>query len=52
VAACKSGALALEKKETETVPPKDMDTLYEEIMTLKKGKMERAVHVGRKIIGI
>lgn len=52
VAACKSGALVLEKKETETVPPKDMDTLYEEIMTLKKGKMERAVHVGRKIIGI
>jgi len=51
VAACKSGALALAKKEAQTVPPKDMDTLYEEIMKQKKGKLGRALHVGRKVFG-
>lgn len=52
VAACKSGALTLAKKEIHIAPPKDLDMLYEEIMKQKKGKLGRAVHVGRKVIGI
>ncbi len=51
VAACKSGALTLAKKEIQTVPPKDMDTLYEEIMKHKKGTVGSALHVGRKVMG-
>ena len=52
VAACKSGALTLAKKENQVAPPKDMDSLYEEIMKNKKGTVGRAIHTGRKIIGI
>ena len=51
VAACKSGALTLAKKDKQTAPPKDMDTLYEEIMKKKKGTVGRTLHVGRKVIG-
>jgi electron transport complex protein RnfB len=52
VAACKSGALSLEKKKKQTAPPKDMDTLYEEIMKKKKGKVRRTLHIGRKVVGL
>jgi NAD-dependent dihydropyrimidine dehydrogenase PreA subunit len=52
VAACKSGALTLAKKKVQTVPPKDMDTLYEEIMRGKKGTAARTLDIGRKIMGI
>ncbi len=52
VAACKSGALTLAKKEIQVAPPKDMDSLYEEIMKNKKGTVGRAILTGRKIIGI
>jgi electron transport complex protein RnfB len=52
VASCKSGALTLAKKEIQTAPPKDMDTLYEEIMKKKKGKVRRTMHIGRKVIGL
>jgi ferredoxin len=52
VASCKSGALTLVKKEIQTAPPKDMDTLYDEIMKQKKGTMGRNLHIGRKVIGI
>ena len=52
VAACKSGALTLAKKENQVAPPKDMDSLYEEIMKNKKGTVGRAILTGRKIIGI
>ena len=52
VAACKSGALTLAKKQIQTVPPKDMDTLYEEIMKGKKGTAARTLDIGRKIMGI
>jgi Na+-translocating ferredoxin:NAD+ oxidoreductase subunit B len=51
VAVCKSGALTLAKKDIQTVPPKDMDTLYEEIMKHKKGTIGSALHVGRKVMG-
>ncbi|MBC2716582.1 MAG: 4Fe-4S dicluster domain-containing protein [Desulfobacteraceae bacterium] len=51
VAACKSGALTLAKKDKQTAPPKDMDTLYEEIMKQKKGTAKRTLHMGRKVIG-
>ena len=51
VAACKSGALTLAKKEIQTVPPKDMETLYEEIMRHKKSTVGSALHVGRKVMG-
>lgn len=51
VASCKSGALVMAKKAIQTAPPIDMDTLYEEIMKRKKGKLGRALHVGRKVIG-
>ncbi len=52
IASCKTGALTLEKKEQHIAPPKDMDTLYEEIMKQKKGKVRRTLHVGRKVIGL
>ncbi len=52
VAACKSGALTLAKKNKQIAPPKDMDTLYEEIMKQKKGTVGRTLHVGRKVIGL
>ncbi len=52
VASCKSGALTMAKKEIQTAPPKDMDTLYEEIMKQKKGAARRTVHIGRKVIGL
>ncbi|MFZ2632191.1 MAG: 4Fe-4S dicluster domain-containing protein [Desulfosalsimonadaceae bacterium] len=51
VASCKSGALTMTKKETHTTPPKDLDTLYEEIMKGKKGTMRRTLHIGRKVLG-
>ena len=51
VAACKSGALTMAKKEIQTIPPIDMDTLYEEIMKQKKGTVARTMHVGRKVMG-
>lgn len=52
IASCKSGALTLAKKEIQTTPPKDMDTLYEEIMKKKKGTVRRTLHIGRKVIGL
>lgn len=52
VAACKSGALTLAKKQIQTEPPKDMDTMYEEIMKGKKKTAARALDIGRKIMGI
>jgi len=52
VASCKSGALTLAKKEKQIAPPKDMDTLYEEIMKKKKGTIGRTLHLGQKIIGL
>jgi len=51
VASCKSGALTLAKKAIQTAPPRDMDTLYEEIMKQKKGTARRTLHMGRKVIG-
>ena len=36
VPTCPSGSLSLVKKENETVPPKDMEALYESIMAYKK----------------
>ncbi|RJP86888.1 MAG: 4Fe-4S dicluster domain-containing protein [Desulfobacteraceae bacterium] len=49
---CKPGALTMAKKEIQTAPPRDMDTMYEEIMKQKKGTARRTVHIGRKVIGI
>lgn len=51
VASCKPGALSLAKKDKQIAPPKDMDTLYEEIMKKKKGTTRRTLHIGRKVIG-
>lgn len=52
IASCKSGALSLAEKELHTVPPKDMDMLYEEIMKQKKNSAQRALHLGRKVFGL
>ena len=52
VASCKSGALTLAKNEKQIAPPKDMDTLYEEIMKGKKGTVGRTLHIGRKVVGL
>lgn len=52
VAACKTGALTLEKKKIQVAPPKDMDTLYDEIMKGKKGTVGRTLHLGRKVVGL
>ncbi len=52
IASCKPGALTLVKKTKQTVPPKDMDTLYENILKQKKGTVGRTLHIGRKVIGL
>jgi len=52
VASCKSGALTLARKTKQTVPPKDMDTLYEEILKNKKGTVGRTLHFGKKVVGL
>jgi ferredoxin len=52
IASCKTGALTLAKKTKQTTPPKDMDTLYEEIMKKKKGTIRRTLHMGRKVVGL
>jgi formate hydrogenlyase subunit 6/NADH:ubiquinone oxidoreductase subunit I len=50
VATCKSGALYLKKKDIQTVPPKDLDTLYDLIMENKKGTIKRIFHMGKILI--
>ena len=50
VSSCKSGALRLKKKDKQTIPPKDMDTLYDIIMENKKGTIKRALHFGKAAI--
>jgi H+/Na+-translocating ferredoxin:NAD+ oxidoreductase subunit B len=37
VVTCPTGAMKLMKKQTETVPPRDMEALYDTIMANKKG---------------
>lgn len=39
VISCPSGAISLRKKEKETVPPEDVEKLYDIIMENKKGKL-------------
>jgi len=52
VAACAQGAVRLEKKERQFVPPKDMETLYEEILRRKTGKLRKAWKLGRAVMGM
>jgi len=54
VITCEAGAMKLIKKEKETVPPKDHDSLYKQIMTERIGpwetlKMIANMSLGRKI---
>lgn len=39
VVTCPTGAMILVKKQTETVPPRDMEALYDTIMVHKKGPL-------------
>ena len=41
VVTCPTGAVSLVKKQAETVPPRDMDELYDTIMAKKKGPFGR-----------
>lgn len=50
VAFCTSGALSLKKKDTEFIPPKDFETLYDVIMGNKKGTIRRALHMAKAVI--
>lgn len=50
VVACPSGALSLLKRETETVPPRDTEALYDDIMAHKKGTLGRMALVAKLML--
>jgi NAD-dependent dihydropyrimidine dehydrogenase PreA subunit len=52
ISQCKTGALSLKKKDTDYIPPENLEMLYEEILKDKKGAVGRALHMGRMMIGM
>jgi len=52
VSTCPSGAVTLSKKETETIPPKDMRQLYKKIMVERFGTWGLAKILGKKLLGM
>jgi hypothetical protein len=52
IAQCKTGALSLKKKDTDYIPPKNLEMLYEEILKDKKGPVGRVLNMGQKMIGM
>ncbi len=41
IVGCPAGAMSLQRKKKETVPPRDAEALYDEIMAYKKGTIGR-----------
>jgi Fe-S-cluster-containing hydrogenase component 2 len=52
VTTCEQNAIELKKKEKETVPPKDHDSLYKKIMMEKLGPWGTLKMMGESIIGM
>jgi len=52
VSTCKNGSITLKKKETEFIPPKDIDDLYEVIMQNKKGLGGKLLKLAKGMIGL
>jgi electron transport complex protein RnfB len=50
VVTCPSGAMSLLKKKKETVPPRDTEALYDEIMAHKKGTIGRMILVAKLML--
>jgi len=50
VVACPAGAISLERKQNQTVPPPDSETLYNEIMAHKKGPLGKMMLIARLIL--
>jgi ferredoxin len=50
VVTCPEGALSLVRKKKETVPPRDTEALYDEIMAHKKGTIGRMMLVARLML--
>jgi Fe-S-cluster-containing hydrogenase component 2 len=51
VTACPEGAARLIKKEKDTVPPKDMISLYKKIMIEKLGPWGSIKMIGKMLMG-
>ena len=52
VASCSSGALTLVKKEKETIPPGDMESLYKTIADNKLGTLGKIKLMGRIVLKV
>jgi ferredoxin len=52
IPSCKSGALQLKKKETEFMPPRDMEDLYDEIQAGRKSGLGKATATARAVLGM
>jgi ferredoxin len=52
VSTCPSGAMKLSQKETETIPPKNMQELYKRIMLERFGTWGVAKILGKKLLGM
>jgi electron transport complex protein RnfB len=50
VVACPAGALSLHRKTKETVPPRDTEALYDEIMAHKKGTIGKMMLAARLML--
>lgn len=50
VVTCPSGALQLEKKKKEIVPPKDFDALLQKIMIKKRGFVGSLKMMGKMLL--
>jgi Fe-S-cluster-containing hydrogenase component 2 len=52
IATCKTGSLKLAKKESETVPPKNMEEKFEIIMAGKKGTVGKLLTAAKGAMGL
>lgn len=52
IATCKTGSLNLAKKETETVPPKNLEEKFEIIMAGKKGTVGKLFSAAKGAVGL
>ena len=52
ISTCKTGSINLKKKEKESIPPKDMDELYDVIMQNKKGMGGKMVKMAKGMMGL
>ncbi len=50
VVGCPKGALSLQRKEKETVPPRDTEALYDEIVAHKKGTIGKMMLIAKLML--